>query len=81
MWRLITKLLGSKIKDLSPRDKPLDSVNLTYTCNSETMANIFKKFVLFEKNLASKIPTPSITAYPVVDLKSHLCYVRLILKR
>jgi len=67
MWKLINNLLGSKAKELSPPEKLFDTVNLTYTCNHESMASIFNNyFVSFGKKLASTIPPPNISAYPVV---------------
>jgi len=66
MWKLINNLLGSKAKELSPPEKLFDTVNLTYTCNHESMASIFNNyFVSIGKKLASTIAPPNISAYPV----------------
>jgi len=66
-WNLINNLLGSKAKELSTPEKLFDTVNLTYTCNHEIMASIFNKyFVSIGKKLASTIPSPNISSYPIV---------------
>ena len=67
MWNLINNLLGSKAKELSPPEKLFDTVNLIYTCNHETMASMFNNyFVLIGKKLASIIPSPNVSSYPIV---------------
>jgi len=67
MWKLINNLLDSKANELSPPEKLFDTVNFTYTCNHDTMATIVNNyFVSIGKKLASIIPPPNISAYPVV---------------
>ena len=76
MWKLINNQLGSKAKELSPPEKLVDALNLTYTCNHETMASIFNNyFVSIGKKLASTIPPPTISAYPVVCSEPEQSFV------
>ena len=80
MWKLINNLLDSKANELSPPEKLFDTVNFTYTCNHDTMATIVNNyFVSIGKKLASIIPPPNISAYPVVcsGPNSPACFVSL----